>query len=143
VIEWLVRKPGAFENYRYREDLFPTSRFRMAYDALRESQAERADKEYLQILYLAARESESAVDEALRALLAEDRPMTAKSVESLVGGEEEIPAVTEVIVEEFDLSDFDDLFTGKEVWNGFEEGCEGNVDGVLASVASAHVSAEF
>jgi len=143
VIEWLVRKPGAFENYRYREDLFPTSRFRMAYDVLRECQTERADKEYLQILYLAARESESAVDEALRALLAEDRPMTAKSVESLVGREEEIPTVTEVIVEEFDLSDFDDLFTGKEVWNGFEEGCEGNVDGVLASVASADVSGEF
>ena len=32
VIDWLVRKPGAFENYRYREDLFPTSRFRMTYD---------------------------------------------------------------------------------------------------------------
>lgn len=143
VIEWLVRKPGAFENYRYREDLFPTSRFRMAYDALREFQAERADKEYLQILYLAARESESAVDEALRVLLAEDRPITAKSVESLVGREEEIPAVTEVTVEEFDLSDFDDLFTGKEVWNGLEEGCEGDVDGVLASVAPAHVSRRF
>ena len=28
-----VRKPGAFENYRYQGDLFPTSRFRMAYDA--------------------------------------------------------------------------------------------------------------
>ena len=36
VIEWLLRKPGAFENYRYREDLFPTSRFRMAYDWLKE-----------------------------------------------------------------------------------------------------------
>jgi hypothetical protein len=32
-----VRKPGAFENYRYREELFPTSRFRMAWDELRES----------------------------------------------------------------------------------------------------------
>jgi hypothetical protein len=143
VIEWLVRKPGAFENYRYREDLFPTSRFRMAYDALRESQAERADKEYLQILYLAAQQSESAVDEALRVLLAEDRPMTAQSVESLVGREEEIPAVTEVTVEEFDLSHFDDLFTGKEVWDGFQERCEGDVDGILASVAPADVSGEF
>jgi hypothetical protein len=37
IIEWLVRKPGAFENYRYQEDLFPTSRFRMAYDALKET----------------------------------------------------------------------------------------------------------
>jgi hypothetical protein len=36
IIDWLVRKPGAFENYRYREELFPTSGFRMSYDALRE-----------------------------------------------------------------------------------------------------------
>src|SRR2546426_450464 len=35
IIEWLGRKPGAFENYRYQEDPFPTSRFRMAYDAFR------------------------------------------------------------------------------------------------------------
>ncbi|MHC5538705.1 hypothetical protein ACYOEI_10825, partial [Singulisphaera rosea] len=34
VIDWLVRKPGAFEEYRYRDAMFPTSRFRMAYDAL-------------------------------------------------------------------------------------------------------------
>ena len=39
IIDWLVRKPGAFENYVYREELFPTSRFRMAYDALREAHA--------------------------------------------------------------------------------------------------------
>src|SRR4051812_23285052 len=31
VIDWLVRKPGAFEEYRYRDAMFPTSRFRMAY----------------------------------------------------------------------------------------------------------------
>ena len=50
VIDWLVRKPGAFENYRYREDLFPTSRFRMAYDALRGIAPSRASREYLGIL---------------------------------------------------------------------------------------------
>ena len=32
IIDWLVRKHGAFENYRCREELFPTSRFRMAWD---------------------------------------------------------------------------------------------------------------
>ena len=42
IIDWLVRKPGAFENYRYRSDLFPTSWFRLAYDALREEQARNA-----------------------------------------------------------------------------------------------------
>ena len=45
IIDWLVRKPGAFENYRYRDALFPTHRFRMAYDQLRRTQSSRASKE--------------------------------------------------------------------------------------------------
>lgn len=28
IIDWLVRKPGAFASYRYRDHMFPTSRFR-------------------------------------------------------------------------------------------------------------------
>src|SRR5579872_3979451 len=32
VIDWLVRKPGAFVDYRYRSDLLPSSRFHLAYD---------------------------------------------------------------------------------------------------------------
>ena len=84
IIDWLVRKPGAFENYVYREELFPTSRFRMAYDALREAQPKRGHKEYLGILNLAVRQSETAVDEALRTLLDSDRPVTQAAVEALV-----------------------------------------------------------
>ena len=54
IIEWFVRKPGAFKNYRYREDLFPTVRFRMAFDSLkRERTEQRAAKEYLRILLCA------------------------------------------------------------------------------------------
>ena len=57
VIDSLIRKPGAFANYRYREEMFPTSQFRFAYDQLRQSHAEpAADKKYVQILELAARE---------------------------------------------------------------------------------------
>jgi hypothetical protein len=29
IIDWLVRKPGAFADYCYRDDLFPSSRFRL------------------------------------------------------------------------------------------------------------------
>jgi hypothetical protein len=143
IIDWLVRKPGAFANYRYREELFPTSRFRMAYDALREAQPERGHKEYLGILYLAARQSETAVDEALRTLLASDRPMSRAAVEELVHRAEKVPAVTDVIVEEVDLLDFDDLFLHKEVWDGFQGGCEGEVDDLLAGAALADVSGVF
>src|SRR6202043_1975548 len=69
VIDWLVRKPGAFADYRYQADLFPSSRFRLAYDVLLERQPEGAAKEYLRILQLAARESEVGVEAALAGLL--------------------------------------------------------------------------
>jgi hypothetical protein len=69
VIDWLVLKPGAFADYRYRGDLFLSSRFRWAYDALCQQQPERAAKESLQILYLAARQTEAGVEAALAALL--------------------------------------------------------------------------
>jgi hypothetical protein len=50
VIDWLLRKPGAFAAYRHRESMFPTSRFRRAYDALLEHCPSRAAKDYLRIL---------------------------------------------------------------------------------------------
>jgi hypothetical protein len=65
----LVRKPGAFRNYRFKSALFPTDEFRWAYDALSASGTERtADREYLQILHHAAQTMESSVVGALREL---------------------------------------------------------------------------
>ncbi len=43
VIDSLVRKPGAFADYRYREEMFPSSYFRFAYDML----AQAAQREWL------------------------------------------------------------------------------------------------
>ncbi|WP_425267094.1 Mu transposase domain-containing protein [Desulfofustis glycolicus] len=81
MIDWLIRKPGAFANYRYRSDLFPTSRFRMAYDALCERHTlSKAGKEYVKILQLAARENETAVDDALRVLFAWDETISVENV---------------------------------------------------------------
>jgi len=45
VIDWLVRKPGAFADYRYHADLFPSSHFRLAYDLLLEQWPLRAAQE--------------------------------------------------------------------------------------------------
>jgi hypothetical protein len=50
IIDWLVRKPGAFAQYRYRQELFPSSVFRLAYDTLLSQNAATADKEYLRLL---------------------------------------------------------------------------------------------
>lgn len=62
VIEGLVRKPGAFRRYRYREDLFPTEVYHWAYEALCQALSESAaDREYVRILHHAARTMESKV----------------------------------------------------------------------------------
>jgi hypothetical protein len=51
LIDQLERKPGAFENYRYREEMFPGSYFRLAYDELKERHTpQQAAREYLKIL---------------------------------------------------------------------------------------------
>src|SRR5262249_50189505 len=65
VIWSLVRKPGAFARYRYREELYPSLTFRRAYDRLRGWRGERADVEYVRILHLAASTMESLVEAAL------------------------------------------------------------------------------
>lgn len=69
VIWSLVRKPGAFAAYRYRDDLFPALLFRRAYDHLRQQCPGRADREYVRLLYLAASTAESEVETALSLLL--------------------------------------------------------------------------
>lgn len=70
VIRSLVRKPGAFREYRYRQELFPTLNFRRAYDRLAEKCVPRtADMEYLRILKLAADTMQSSVDAVLNDLL--------------------------------------------------------------------------
>lgn len=140
VIDWLVRKPGAFANYRYREELFPTTRFRIAYDLLKACHCGRAEREYLEILHMAARESESAVDDALRVLLDTDSVISADAVRKFLQAKQEVPAVTEVTIVEVDLSSFDELFTNKEVWDGGYHGCEGEVDWLSPGASSAGVS---
>ena len=50
-----LRKPGAFERYRYREELFPTLTFRQAHDRMVAEQGRRhGSLEYLRLLKLAS-----------------------------------------------------------------------------------------
>ena len=112
IIDSLVRKPGAFASYRYREEMFPTSSFRMAWDSLRASHSEKvADKMYVQILELAAREGQDSVADALRHLLATEHTLDIERVRKLVADATSIPASTDVYVEAPDLCDFDSLLT--------------------------------
>ena len=95
VIGSLVRKPGAFARYRFREPLFPTLQFRLSYDALREWRGERADVEYVRILHLAATTMEATVDSALSLLLEAGRPFDYAEVRDLAEPKPpEAPALT-------------------------------------------------
>jgi hypothetical protein len=140
VIDWLVRKPGAFADYRYQADLFPSSRFRMAYDWLAQHQPARAAKEYLRILHLAARESEAGVEVALAGLLDVGGPLDADAVEGRLRQHDPIRPATEVSVPPVDLFMYDDLLSGKEDQDGEEEqGCEGDAGELPEGSAPAGV----
>ncbi len=116
IIDWLVRKPGALENYRYRSDLFPTSRFRMAYDALKQDHsASKASKEYLLILELSAKENESTVDEVLRCLFDRSWPISSEAVEKLVLTEQKANPVSDVTILPVVLNAYDCLLGRSEV----------------------------
>jgi hypothetical protein len=137
VIDRLVRKPGAFENYRYREELFPTSRFRLAYDELRAKRPASATKEYLRLLDLSAKQGESAVDSALAELLAHDQAISFEGVEAMVLSPRDRAFVMEVSVREANLLAFDELLDDKEVVH--DAGCEDGTDQWLERIAPADI----
>lgn len=80
IIHSLVRKPGAFERFRHRRQLFPRFIFRVAYDRLRETKPTRADKEYLRILEMAALIGEELVATVLKELFETGGEIVAESV---------------------------------------------------------------
>ena len=113
VIWSLVRKPGAFAAYRYRDDLFPTLAFRRAYDALVERRAERADREYVRVLHLAATTSERQVESALALLLDAGTLPTFDAVRELVGTPRSV-RVPQLSAPVLDLSSYDRLLPSQD-----------------------------
>jgi hypothetical protein len=107
IIGSLVRKPGAFARYRYRESLFPTLVFRRAYDRLRELHGERADVEYVRILELAVRTMQSMVERALEKLLSSEVGFGYAEVKTLLDPE---PASVPVVnIGQPNLGAYDEL----------------------------------
>jgi hypothetical protein len=85
VIWSLLRKPGGFARYVYREEMFPSVTFRRAYDAIQTPHhGLKGDLEYLRILHLAASTLEADVEAALTLLLADNKPITDDAVKLLV-----------------------------------------------------------
>ena len=90
VIDSLLRKPGGFRNYRYRDHLFPQDVYRQAWAALNQRLPTRqADLTYLRILKQAALELESDVAQALSLLLENpdqnQNPWDEKTIQELIG----------------------------------------------------------
>ena len=109
IIDWLGRKPGAFENYRYKEDLFPSSWFRMAYDWLRSNMTLQANRQYVRILYCAAKEGQTVTENAVRYLIEQDKEITAINVQQLIEQRTSIPSVKDVVVQSNSLESYDTL----------------------------------
>lgn len=85
VIGSLLRKPGGFRDYRYRDALFPTLIFQQAWEYLQQVYAPRkADLIYLRILHLAAQSLEADVAAALTCLLETTTPWDDTTVAELV-----------------------------------------------------------
>ncbi len=84
IIDVLVKKPGAFEHYRYREELFPTHCYRMAYDALAGLSVKKRSREYLRMLQLAAHHGEIKVQQAIISIIESNEILSALNVEMLV-----------------------------------------------------------
>ena len=114
VIDSLLRKPGGFRRYRYRDDLFPSLIFRQAWEELdRQYAPRRADLAYLRILHLAARHLECDVAAVLVQLMADGRGWSAADVAALLAVETAVvPALVPLVVE---LQVYDQLLRGSSV----------------------------
>ena len=111
VIFSLVRKPGAFRRYRYREALFPSVVFRQAYDLLDEALGEKADVEYVRILHLAATTTQTRVEEALASLMERGELKGYTAVREAT--REEMIVVPFCQIPEVDLSTYDLCLEGE------------------------------
>lgn len=111
VVDSLVRKPGAFARYVYREELYPQPVFRQAYDRLRSIDDGTASARYLRLLQLAAQFGEGQVAAAIGTRLREGEAPLPEAVETSLR-EPPSRAACDIAVFTPDLSKYDGLITG-------------------------------
>jgi hypothetical protein len=114
VIWSLVRKPGGFARYVYREEMFPSLVFREAYDAIQAAQpGTKGDLAYLRILHLAASTMEADVATALTQLRTAGTPITVDAVKALTAPAAAV-AVPTLAAMPVDLTEYDVLLDAQE-----------------------------
>lgn len=121
IIHTLMRKPAAFVNYKYREELYPTKNFRAAWDYLCKRKTDRESTlEYLRILKLASDGQEEDVDIALELILTDSNAtLNIDTITSLVVIERK--TIIDSIELIPNLKIYDDLFLNQGEKN--YEGC--------------------
>ncbi len=108
VIDSLLRKPGAFERYLYREELFPRAVFRQAYDSLKAADERSASRQYLLLLKLASELGEEPVATAIGACLRSARLPLAGEIEPGLR-ERSTPPPVELAAFQPELGSYDQL----------------------------------
>lgn len=112
IIWSLMRKPGAFARYKYRDDLFPTLAFRRAYDVFRDATDREmvADVAYVRLLHLAASTLQVDVEAGIELLLAQGEQPTTERVKLLMGKDKPLaaPDLPALVV---DLHEYDALLS--------------------------------
>ena len=114
VIDGLVRKPGAFQDYRYQEAMFPTLAFRQVYDRLQETCGDRVGvREYLGILQMAARHGQKSIEDAFEVLHARGIAPRLAAILEYIPGTGAMPPVMNALT--VDLAVYDGLLEQSEV----------------------------
>ena len=123
IIHSLIKKPGAFESYKYREELYPTENFKKAFDHLNKIKTERqATIEYLRILKLAADNIEADVDIAIGLILSDESlPLNIDSITDLILANTKIEIDSVELIPNLHI--YDEMFLNKGDGHD-EEQCE-------------------
>ena len=114
IIEWLVKKPGAFKKYKYFDFLFPSTNFRFAYDYLVKSDHLNATKQYLNILNLASK-NESKVESILKMYLQSGENFDFKTIADAVDSPKEEKIFLDIKIPSIDLNNYDKLLQGSNI----------------------------
>jgi hypothetical protein len=112
IIDGLIRKPGAFANYQYREALFPRLCFRKAYDALISHSKNCGTKQYLEILQLAKIRGEQHVSASLELMFEQKAVPLPEKIKLLLDLPVAIPAIK---INQPQLNVYDQLLSGVAV----------------------------
>jgi ribosomal protein S21 len=117
IIHSLVKKPGAFARYRFQSSLYPRLIFRVAYDELKQRLDGRAEREYLQLLKLAAEESEELVAEILRGMVERGEVIRPERVREMIveRRNERLPRIPKIEINRAPLASYDLLLSEQEV----------------------------